>query len=470
MFYLSAGKGKEAAELATQLEPHRIAGLLEPRGPRWQRAAALTVVAAVGRALPVEWIAKFASDVLSEARGEADAWVAPQPALAAKRALAAILLAVPAALRDAAVEQLSADLHHGDFSVARACADALMLGTDAELCDGTDAILDRFADDPYNHGIPVEWVAARLAQWPAKATVLRAPALAGREAVLEALVLADLVDGDDELLRACEAGTRGWLDYAPSEETVADGVVRASAGMGAPAHGAGVLGRCASETTRAALLAHMLEIASSSKHPEGARASAVDAIYNLAPALSSDQARDAAARLETLAQGDYELSRWDSNMAHPLSAFNVTLHQPEVLWAAALEAVSHLAALHEAVAAPSAAIETALRDGGDRAVAAAVAALAELPALEPSVPVEAAMQHPSAPIRAAALQAWIQRRGALPPDELTERLVADPAASVRLALLQAAAADEKADRLVQRLAEDPDAYVRLMARRASRGG
>lgn len=465
-FYLTAGKGKEAAGLVGSLDAREVANVLTPGGPRWYRAAMYTVVAAIGRSLPEDATPHLAERVLAESREEPDAWVAPQPALAAKRALAAIALVMPDALAETAFEQLVSTLSHPQYDIAKASAKALILATNVEAYDATDVLLARFADDPYNYGISVEWVAERLAAAPAKGSILRSSALEGKHPVLEALVLVGLAD-DDELQTRCEEASRRWTEFEPTEETVVNGVTHVSTGLGSAAHGAGIVGRRASPETRAALVAHLLNVAGDTRHPEHTRATAAGAIYNLTPALTAEQAATAAERLLPLALGEYELSRWDANIDHPLSAFQISFHEPGVLRAVAMTALGQLASEHGVgLDDLRSAVHSALRDDEIPVVAAAFEVLAQVETVDCPVPLEAAVRHPEADVRQAALAARLARERTVPTGPSLTALLHDPVASVRLTLVQGVRDLPDAERALRALGDDPDAYIRAVARRA----
>jgi hypothetical protein len=234
------------------------------------------------------------------------------------------------------------------------------------------------------------------------------------------------------------------------------------------AHGAGIVGRVASPEIRAVLIERLLATASDSRHPESTRASAAEAVRHLAPALTEEQAADAVSALLPLAGGEYELSRWDANMDHPLSAFRISLHEPGVLRAAALAAVAELFAEHRlGVEELGPVVESAVGASEIRVVAAAFVALARVQAVDSPVPLEAAMRHPEAKVRRAALAAYLHRERAVPPEPVLTALVNDPDTAVRRTLVLGLRDVPGAASVMSLLADDPDAYVRGLASRAS---
>jgi hypothetical protein len=464
--YLTAGKSQEAAALADALDSREVGQILTPGGPRWYRTAVYTVLETVGRSLSEDVARNLAEGVLADARQEPDAWAAPQPALAAKRALAAMALAMPEDLAAATFEQLITGLSDPQPDIAKASARALVLATNVDVYDATDQLFELFARDPYNCGVSPGWVAERLEASPAKAEILRSAALEGKHPVLEALVLADL-EQDEELQARCEEASQRWTAFNPTEESVGEGVQQVSTGLGSSAHGAGIVGRLASPDTRGELAEHLLGVAEDIRHPESTRASAAGAIHNLAPAVSAEQGAMAAARLLPLAFGQYELSRWDANIDHPLSPFQISLHEPGALRAAAVSALGRLAAEHDVgLDDLQSVVHAAIGAGEVSVVAAAFDVLGEVETIDFPVPLDVAMRHPEPAVRQSALAAYVQRERSLPEDPALTALLHDPVTAVRLTLIQGARGLADAERALSPLADDDDAYVRAMARRA----
>jgi hypothetical protein len=468
LFRLATGKTKESAALARSIGAVAAADALSAGGSRAYRAAVYAVIADVGRSLPDETVTELAPAVLREAAGDADSWLGPQPSIAAKRALAAIVLALPEHMAAAAYAQLVRDLSHGSVDVTRAAAHSLILATNVEAFDATNEVIALFVRDPYNHRISIDWITERLAADPDLVPTIRKAALAGSEPALQALVRADLADGDSEVTRACEDAVRRWAEFEPTDEVVVDGIRQARTGIGAPAAGAGILGRCVSASTRSALLGRMLDIACGSRDPEGTRADAARAIELLAPALTVDEATTAVDRLTSVALGEYDLSHWDANLDHPLGSVFIRIHQPGNLREAGVNAVAELTEAHSDVdrTAIARVVHSALRDTGEQLAVVAFEALAAVPELDPPVSLTAGIRHASGQVRLAALRAYVARHGELPPDEILLPLLADPYAMLRHRLIAVASDVRDPLRALEPLAQDPDAYIRLSARRA----
>jgi hypothetical protein len=461
-FLIAAGKAKEAATLAKTVPALAASTNFTLAGrPRWERAATLEVVAAVGRSIPPDQVAELIEPILDEAAREPDAWIAPQPSLAAKRAVAAVALSAPESRSDRIFERLVAGLGHSDIDVQRASVLTLILGTNAGLFDGSRPVVDVFAADPYNTRISPHWIAERISADTTTRGVIRNAALAGSGPALQALVLAELITGDDELSAACETAT----DQAARRVFTRRDASGESTGMPTGLAGDGIVARHATVGTRAAFVGHMLEIATGALDPESTRAMTAEAIAWVAPALTDDESADTVRRLIPIALGDYAATRWDANQEHPLSPFIIRLHEPAALRAAALRALGDLAATHPnmSVSPLEEVVARAFEVPNERVIAAALGVMADVPSLPSPVPVEAALAHPDAQIRRAALRAYVARADTVPPDPILHALMRDPNVGVRLELLKQARDRPETASVLAAFREDPDAYLRALA-------
>jgi hypothetical protein len=465
VLYIAAGKAKEAVRVVQGLTTEQLSGVVEVDIARWRKDAVYAVVGSVGRSLTPDKVAEIAPTILADARKEPDAWLAPQPAISSKRALASIALAVQPDLRDQVFAELLRSLDHADYEVVRASSRALIMATNLGVVDATADVVRLFLRDPYNYGVRVDWVAERLTVSEALVAEVRQAALEGNQPALAALVLSDRVADDAEFAAACESATSGWIDYAPTTTTVEDGRTEISTGMGAPTADAGILARSASRETRTRFLDRMLSIALGDTDPEMTRAAATDAIYNLAPAVELEEARAAITQLLPLALGAYPLTQWDANLDHPLSPFLIQLHSPGALRRAALHTVIRLTESHPDLgyADLEPAITAALNSADSELIAIALAGSGAFPEMKLAVPLEAAMGNPSAEIRQAALEAFVARTGHMPTDEIVDALSRDAVAAVRFGLLTVSTDAPDGQAGIQRLMDDPDAYIRLRA-------
>ncbi len=468
LLYVIAGDGARAAKV---LEAEYPAGLLAKdlalNVPRWERAAAYHVIGKHGRTLPPAYVAAHCTQILDEARGNPDGVFAPQPALSARTALATIALALPGDRQEATFCQLRTQLHGNFIDVIRASSETLILATNAGLTDATVDLLDLYLEDSYNLGVSPMWIAERASQQEDVCDRLRTEARTGHAGALEALAVADLIDGDDVLVHACGR----IVDQAASIETITEShdgdQSSVSVGMGIRLEGPGILARSAPSQSRGRLFDRILEILADSREPEGNRASAVGALFNLAPALDADQAHRANEAIKPLALGKYDLSQWDENLDNPLSRFQINLHIPHVLRIAALGAAAQLVARHPQLGLEQLqiAVLTALGDDSVKVVAGALDAASRVPELELPFPLETTIEHADAEIRLDGFAAWVARHQELPTGELLARVRTDRNINVRLQLMLISARNPNGSETLRSLADnDPDAYVRAMAR------
>jgi tetratricopeptide (TPR) repeat protein len=472
-YYLKAGKGQEAAHLAAQMPGQTVAVELSVEGPRWERAAALHVIAEVGRALPPEFVASITEALLAEAAGEPDAFAAPQPTLAARRALAAVSLSVAEDMRDAVFARLEQYLRDGLYDQIKSSAQALTLATRANLVDARAALVAKFIADPYNSSISCSWLAAGAPRHKVIRDALLTASADGNDAALEPLAMAGLV-GEGELQDRVDAATLRAAEVVTVERSADDdGRETVSVGMGLSFEGPAVVARGSRPEARGALIGRMLEIVSSDEEPQINRSSAAGALFNLAPSMDTEQAGQVAAAVAPLALGNYRPSRFDLDQAHPLSRWQIRIGVPNQLRASAIGTLAQLLSKHDQLdrAPLHEAVRSAVRSPAGAVVAAAFDAAARLPQLDLGVEPEDGFYHPDPAVRQAALVAWTARHGGLPSTELVDMLAADPGINVRLQLCaMAGQAGEKGRELLERLAaHDPDAFVRAKAASWARG-
>ena len=471
-FYVKAGKGKEAAKAAAQMTGEAVAQHLDVGGARWERAAAWEVVAAVGRTLPPGFVAQIVDVALDEAEGEPDAWIAPQPSLVARRALAAISLALPPETHDRVFERLGQYMTEGFPDQMWRAAEALVLATRAGVIDARAALVARFVEDPANSRISWMWLAKEARDHEVVREALLLAARDGQDAALEPLAAAGLI-GEDELRDRIDASTtRVARAVTVTRTPQPDGRVEISVGMGVGFEGAGVVARGAAPGARAALVARMIEILTTADEPELNKASAAGALFNMAPVLDDEQAAQVAAVVAPLALGQYEPSQFDIDHAHPLSRWQIRYGSTNQLRVSAIGTLAQLISGHPGIDTDPlrTAVREAIRSGFGPVVAAAFDAAARLPELKLIEDPEEGFFHPDAGVRCNALGAWCARNDGVPPPELVDHLVADESANVRLQLAAVAgAAGEAGAQVLARLSEDPDAFVRAKAAQYARG-
>lgn len=188
---IAAGRGKRAAELAQALPGEEVAPALRPHGARWERSATWHAVAVAGRRLPPEAARDLVPLVLAASR-EPNIGFGP-PALAARRALAALAPFAEGDMREELLDQLRLELQGPPLDQRQAAAQALVLATNAGITDATEDLLRAFAADPLNtRGVQHGWLKERLEARPELAEIIRPAALEGSEPLLALLVEAGL--------------------------------------------------------------------------------------------------------------------------------------------------------------------------------------------------------------------------------------------------------------------------------------
>jgi tetratricopeptide (TPR) repeat protein len=469
MLYVCAGNGDRAAKvLAGVYPPGALAQCLVLDVPRWERAAAYHVLGEYGRTLPMAYVSANYPRILDEARIDPDGVIAPQPSQGARKALAAIALVLPSDDAKAAFRQLRAQLHQNPFDVIRASTEALILATNAGATDATLDLLDVYLEDSYNLGIAPAWMAERAAKRDDVRERLHAEALKDHVGALEALAIADLIDGDGPLTQACARIVENATSPGTITESREGGRTTVSVGLGINLGTPATLARSASSAARSAFVDTLLAMLANPEEPELNRASAVGALFNLAPVLDADQAQRAHEALQPLALGKYVLSRWDEGAGGPLSRFRFSFHVPNVLRIAALATFSQLVAKHPHLGTGELhqAVLDGVADQSPDVVAAALDAASRVAQLQLPFPAEVWLEHPDAGVRQEAFSVWTERTQGLPTGALLERVRADPSINVRLQLLQLAATNAGGETELRWLADnDPDAYVRAVARR-----
>ena len=468
LLYVSAGNGKSAAAVLDRVyPPGELAHALNLNVPRWERAAAYHVIAQHGASLPAAYVEENGATILEEARKDPGHLFAPEPAYGARKALAAVLFALPDAIQEEAVAQLRTQLEGNSIDVIQASARALILATNAGLTDATAELLEIFLGDPYNLGISPMWIAERATEDAAVVARIRRQADEGHQGALEALAVADLIGDDDGLVDACARIAEEAAKIETITETKEGDQTSISVGMGIRLELHGILARSAPAPVRELLIEKLLAILTNPQEPETNRASAAGALFNLAPVLDVDQARSVYAALEPLALGKYDPSRWDQDRVDPLSRFQVSLHIPNALRVAALGTVAQLVAKHPGLGREQLqrAVFIAAGDLAPVVLAAALDAASRVPELALPFPPETALENPDGGVRLAGFEAWAARHQELPGGRMLDGLLADFDVNVRLTLARMAINSTDGGDILRRLADgDPDAFVRVFAR------
>ena len=263
------------------------------------------IISQRGRELPPAAVAAWADQIITEAKTQPDGWIAPQPALSARNALAAIALSLPADKQKAGFDQLRAQLREGSIDVIRATTLALILCTNVGLTDAVVELLDLYLVDPFNLGIQPGWIAERAQQDDEVRRRLHEAALTGHLGALEALAMGNLIGDDQDLIAACTEQADRLASVVNVKEERQDGTMTISVGMGLRLEGPAIAARYAADDARRRLVERMVALVTDPREPELNRASASGALFNIAPALELKEASLAYEALQPLAKGRY---------------------------------------------------------------------------------------------------------------------------------------------------------------------
>lgn len=458
--YIAAGKPDKASAAARKADPEELASVIHTDGARWEQAATLAVIAAVGPTLPESLVAEVGPWVIEVAGESDDSPRPPHPPHQARLALPKLLLNLPEDVRSKAVAQVEADLENPHVDLRWEAEKGLEQAVRLQLADSSRALVESFARDPYNSRVSLDFIVDQIKSDPALAELVRSVAVDSTPA-LAAMSIADKVAGDSEL----EAAAQERAERLSEAINVKQDERQVSMGFGRSFEIDAIAIFSAPVDARWAAITRLLEIANDANDSEGNRQSAATALFNLAEAIPDDQVKEVLDGLAPLAHGDYPLSPWDENRDDPLSAFRISFHTQAALWAAAIGAMGRL--LEQRPDLPrdqliSAATVT-LQRGPDRAVAAALDALGHATDVELPGPLEPFLLAKSESIQFAALGCWAARRKDLPDGEILDQLLVSDSVAVRHRTVLLLVESEQMD-LVKRLADgDPHALVRRVA-------
>jgi hypothetical protein len=463
--FVRAGRESEAAKAAGSRPGDRVLDALDLGPARWRRAASFAAIAAVGRMLSVEAVEELAGQVLDEAEKEFGGIVSPQPAMRAQEALAAIAFEVPTPLRDRALDRLRELARGGFVGTARPAAEALQLLTNSGVSDETETLVRAFLADSSISGISPIWIGGRLQEnRKVKEEVLEAAAEGHRDA-LEASAVGGVIGEKQGLVELCEQQVRRSLEQgARSEDGEGTGVV-----VGGSFELTALLAHFVDPPLAEEFAEKLAELTEDVQLPLLTRLSAVNGLFNIAAVLTAESRAKLADRLGPLAEGEIEVSPWDSDEPHPLSRFQFQMGKAEDLQAASLAA---WARLREGASAGKegedglGALTRACVGTSSAVAAAAYEAIARIDAAEFPAFGIASLAHPEARVRAAAARAWLARTKTLPAEPMLKDLLEDESLSVRLILAwhSSELPTPERERLLHQLESDRDAYVRALAR------
>ena len=464
--FISAGKGKEAAELVRGLSPASVASALSTGGAPWQRAAAYRVIAALEANAPTELVELFGEQLAADS--DLSRTDLPESVrISAAHALATVALQMPAELKPVTFERLEeAVVYLRALDMAKASADALIRLTQVHAYDAAERLIELFLEDRPLPDIDASWVGQAVAADSALKDQVLAAARQGDEQALEALVWAEHEIGEDAELRAAATDQVTRFANATTREERPDGTFALY--MGIRFELGGLLARFAEDEARAGLAAHLREIALDDADAESSRSSAVNGQFNMAAELDGPARAELAAVIRPLAFGEYQRNDVERSEVDPLSRFQMRHDVVDSLHASALGLAARLSALGTEVGYLQDAVNEGLSHATPRVRAAALDALARDPSLTAPDDLVLWLGHSEDEVVRQAVKALAAHQ----PEWLAENLSAltkHPSFNVRMLALTIAAGNGHAEALTAMAEEDPNAYLRELAASELRG-
>jgi hypothetical protein len=466
--YVACGNAKQVGEVAKNGEGwtwSEIEQAIRLQGAPWERAASFAALAELGGYMPDDEVAAITPDLL-DAAGEPPVFASgPQQAHQARRALAALICAVP----DGALEQTLAllrdevrNLGWSDREAVRALGLITRLGRSDETTFLLEASLAKDANAVRSEaGLVIE----RLREDAELRAHTRAAALAGNAEALELLAYAGIGRAETDLRMLCAERVREYVGQRDPDQPPG---VRSAALVSLSA--LGVVGRYADAELRRRLSERLMRFALDTGEFGASRASAASALLNLACHLDTQERERVREALFALAVGAYR-SDWNGLLGnHPLSSIQVSIGQPNDLQAMAIRAfcavTEDLALVQEQL---DEVLGRALSSQDPALIQAALDGLLRLPDIVVGPDFAHYLRHPNARIRAVVIRLLVSRDEKFIESDLALVLAQDQSRWVRSSLLGAARdVPSGGERALVALAEDPDAYIRAAARRLIR--
>jgi hypothetical protein len=466
---IQCGRDGDAERLASRATAAELFDAVKTDGPIWMRRPRLTALGAAGRSLDASQVAGLADWALAAATQSVSTMRDRDVVFAAHAAVSALVFEWPAETFDQVVALFLEALKSGNILLAEPAAKALQLLTNAGVGDYTDPLVEAFLESQYTR-VSIAWVAGRLYDHDEARRQVLAAAAKGRLDALEAACTA-------EINRPCVA----ILD-SPARHVLDDRLRRLLSqrlGHNSEGHFIGMLrlepwGLFArttrDEKLREEVAQKLLEFALDDDEPHSNRASGVNAIFNIAPALNPTLATTFADELRPIAEGQFGSSIFDQPRAvvqHPFNRVRVGEHASAdrlrgtgVLACAALTRAGETSPTW-----PTDLLEGALVSSEPVIVVGALEAIARLPELPVPAELAAYLLQADAGERTAALMVWRQRKPDVPNARIVDRLATDETLEVRLTLLGLLRDGDRGPDQRARIAQnDPDSYVRAMAK------
>ena len=475
-FLIEAGKEKEAASLVEDMGDDCV-DQLRLHGPIWERTVSFAVIAEIGSQLSDAHVTQMTPVLLEAARQHPTSHMWPQPSSRARAALAALAAAVPEEYLDEVSDLLYEERQTWNADEALR---ALIVLTNLNRRDETERVAHALFDTNAAFAGPgpiVHWLGCRLAEYPSLHPLLREKAVDGNAWALEVLAMAELAPEDEKVIEQIDVHVKAFLGQRSYEEKVEDGQ-RVESVSFVNNTGIGVTALFCSPELRDHLVDRLLEIVANDNEAEMSRTSAADALYNLAGAMSREQALRSLPLLTRVGRGEHGHSQFEQpegSARDPFARSWVSLGVHHALRASALAAASRIAARAElsrdeldGCRVPET-LELALTSELASPIAAALNSYAWLLPLDLPVSFDEAIGHADPQVRKAAIRSFASR-DALPPfDQLSSRAAADPDADVRaFYCVLAAEAGDAGRPIAEALKDDRDVFVRQRARQQLR--
>jgi hypothetical protein len=465
---IQGGRVRDAERLAVRTSAVELRTALQPDGAIWTRQPSLAALAAAGRRLDGTLVADLADWILTEARRPIESSRDRDFVFAARGAIAALIFEWPATSAEEALTLLTEGLRSGNLLLAEPAATALLLLTNAGRGDHTNALTDAFLDSQHAR-VPAWWVAGRLHDHETARGRVLAAAGDGRLDALEVGASAEINRPGSKIL---DVTARKALDEQLRS------LLNRRIGHNAEGHFIGNLrlepwglfARVSDDVQlREQVAEKLLAFGLDDEEPHASRASAVNAVFNLAAGLDPAVAASFSKQLRPIAEGQFGSSRWDEPrevVEHPFNRSSFAKHASadRLRAAAVLACVALTAIMGKRPRWPAELLANALFSPEAAVVAGALEAVARFDEIALPPEVSALLVHADGNVRRAALMAW-RRRDDLPNRTILDRLLDDPDLGVRLTLLGLLRDGDREPQLRAQMARgDPDAYVRAMAR------
>jgi len=463
--YRLAGVPDKAKRVVEGASVDDILEIVSLDGAGWERRAAWAAVAGCNRAISDDAAARVADAALAEEHCESARAFQTNASYYALEALGWIVCAVPERLRGEVLDLLRVRMQVG-MGDPKHLADPLLMVTVTGLADESDALVGALLDDTVRVALRGAQLGEILEEHPDQRERLAAAARDGHGGALEALMFADAVEGDQQLIDRASARVRAATAAQVREVKEENGIRTVSYGIGGSLAPEGLMARFCEPADREAFVDKLLDTLGEDDLPLMSRVGAVEALHHLAPALPADRVDAVADTLARLAVSDdrpADVDRLDPD--EPLARFKINMAPDHALRGGAIEALAVLGSHHPyTVERLRPSIAPALGSGAEPLVLAALHALARHPGLAPTgLDIGPLVLAPWPSVRVGALSVLVNHQ----PDagaQAAAMLVGDPDEYVRRQLLHASASLDSGQEILEVLARDGDCFVRAAAR------